>query len=121
MTAMREISTQVQPKRFPPQISLIAPKRDIITQIESLGSETAELNPAPLQIPTASLNVGIIEPPKFIHKVVPKYPELARRAEKEGIVILEAEISADGTARDIKVIQKFGYGCEEAAIVPPGS
>jgi len=121
--AMRELSNRirpfakvVQPKRLPPQINFIAPKRNIITQMESLGSEIAELNSAPLQILNASLNAGIIEPPKFIHKIVPKYPELARRAEKEGVVILEAEISTDGTPRDIKVIQKLGYSCDEAAI-----
>ncbi len=124
MTAMsRELSNRVQPltkvvqpKRLPPQITLTIPKRDVVPQIEALSSQIAELNSAPLQIPTASLRGDVIEPPKFIHKIVPKYPELAKRAEKEGIVILEAEIGTDGTARNIKVIQKLGYGCEEAAI-----
>ena len=34
----------------------------------------------------------------------------------QGVVILEAEIGVDGSAQDITVIQKLGYGCDEAAI-----
>ena len=113
---IKPLAKAVQPKRLPPQITLVTPKGEIVPQIESLASQMADLNLAPLEIPTASLRGDIVESPKFIHKIVPKYPELAKRAEKEGVVVLEAEISVNGTARDIKVIQKLGYGCEEAAI-----
>ncbi|MBC8232117.1 energy transducer TonB [bacterium] len=122
-TPMREISTLiqplnriVQPKRLKPKITLAAPKTEILNQIESSVSQTAELNLATMTLPTTSLPSDVIEPPKFIYKVVPKYPDLARRAEKEGIVILSAEIGIDGQARDIKVVQELGYGFEEAAI-----
>ena len=87
-----------------------------MTRIESLTSRVAELSADTTEAPTASLRREVIEPPKFIYKVVPKYPDLARRAKREGVVILEAEIGADGKARDIKVVQQLGYGCEEAAI-----
>jgi len=113
---IRPVTKVVRPKTLPAQTVLIAPKRETVSQMESLTVQGEELTSASLGIPTVSLRSDVIEPPKFIHKVVPKYPELAKRVEKEGIVILEAEISTDGTACDIKVVEKLGYGCEEAAI-----
>ena len=103
----------IPPTRVTPKITFnSSPKFQIIDTIESTA-DIAELTM--MQIPTASLN-ETIEPPKFIHKVVPEYPDIANRAGTEGHVILEAEIGIDGIARDIKVIQKLGYGCDEAAI-----
>jgi len=103
----------IPPVRISPKITPnSAPKFQIVNPIESAANVT---DLTMIEISTASLNEAI-EPPKFIHKVVPEYPDIARRAEKDGIVILEAEIGIDGIARDIKVIQKLGYGCDEAAI-----
>jgi protein TonB len=111
------VSIQIKPSvfrlptsDFRPPIS--SPKFQIVNPIESTANVT---DLTMVEISTASLNEAI-EPPKFIHKVIPEYPDIARRAEKDGIVILEAEIGIDGIARDIRVIQKLGYGCDEAAI-----
>lgn len=58
----------------------------------------------------------VTQKPHFIQKVAPKYPSLALAAEKTGIVWLEEIIGVDGIARDIRVIQGIGYGCDEAVV-----
>ena len=55
--------------------------------------------------------------PRWRNQVEPKYPSAARRAQKEGRVILEATIDVDGKAKDIKVKKDdVGFGCATAAI-----
>lgn len=103
----------ILPTRIPPKITFNSSTKPQIVDPTELIAGVAELTVT--QLPTASLNESI-EPPKFIHKIVPQYPEIAKRIGKDGTVILEAEIGIDGIARDIKVIQKLGYGCDEAAI-----
>jgi hypothetical protein len=39
---------------------------------------------------------GDIEQPTLLHRVSPDYPQIAINAKKEGIVILEATVNADG-------------------------
>ena len=47
----------------------------------------------------------------------PKYPSAARRAQKEGKVVLLATIDVDGKAKDIEVKEDdVGFGCARAAI-----
>lgn len=45
-----------------------------------------------------------VTPPVAIETVAPLYPELARRAHVEGVVLLEATIGADGSVRDVRVL-----------------
>ena len=54
--------------------------------------------------------------PHFIKRIVPQYPELARRVQKEGRVLLEAVIGTDGIPTEIRIIQAIGFGCDEAAV-----
>ena len=59
----------------------------------------------------------ILRPPSFRNKVEPKYPSAAKRAGKEGKVVLMATIGVDGKATDIEVEEdKVGFGCARAAI-----
>ena len=59
----------------------------------------------------------ILRPPSFRRKVEPKYPSEAKRAGKEGKVVLIATIGVDGKATDIEVKEdKVGFGCARAAI-----
>ena len=58
---------------------------------------------------------GVIEPKiKFLAEK--KYPDAAKRAEKEGKVILKVTIDENGIPRDIVALTSLGYGLEEAAI-----
>ena len=68
-----------------------------------------------VETPEAALR-DVTQAPRFLHKVLPQYPDTARRAEKEGVVLLDARIDVDGTAKDIVVLKGIGFGLEEAAI-----
>ncbi len=46
----------------------------------------------------------------------PAYTEVARRARRTGIVVLEAVIDRDGSVRDVKVLRDLGFGLTEAAV-----
>ncbi len=56
------------------------------------------------------------EKPKIISRIQPEYPEIARRARIEGIVILEAIIEKDGSVSDIKIIRKVSPLLDQAAV-----
>ena len=51
---------------------------------------------------------------KLLRKVLPRYPEMARRAGVTGDVVLTATITVDGSLRDIKVISGSPLLREEA-------
>ncbi len=73
------------------------------------------LSPDVIEPPTVALS-DVTQPPRFLHQVAPKYPDVARRAQKEGIVLVEATIGVDRLAHDIKVIEGIGFGCDEVAV-----
>jgi len=50
---------------------------------------------------------GDIEAPRLIKKVEPVYPEIARQAGVEGIVICEAETDSNGRVARIKVLRSI--------------
>ena len=77
------------------------------------SAQAAELPPMP------TLFNEPIQNAQFSRKVNPIYPESARLAHKQGVVVLEATIGIDGIARNIevvKVVEVSGLGCKEAAI-----
>ena len=77
------------------------------------SAQAAELPPVPVLFNEPTENA------RFSRKVDPIYPESARLAHKQGLVVLEATIGVDGIARNIevvKVVEVSGLGCEEAAI-----
>lgn len=59
--------------------------------------------------------VAFEEPPAPISLPQPKYPEMARKAGVEGMVILNVLIDKNGKVRDIRVIKGIGAGLDEAA------
>lgn len=75
-------------------------------------------------IPDGDLGIGNIEittetgiaKPTYKFRVEPKYPDTAKKAEKEGTVILQATIDEDGNPKDIVPLTTIGFGLEEAAI-----
>ncbi len=54
--------------------------------------------------------------PHFITQVTPAFPEAAKRANIEGVVILQVDIDATGAVKMVQLIQGLGYGCDEAAV-----
>ena len=64
----------------------------------------------------AEVSVQVDQNARALRKVKPKYPEAARRANKEDVVTLEFTVDVDGKATDIKVVEPKGFGFDEAAI-----
>jgi TonB family protein len=59
--------------------------------------------------------VGNIKPPRLIKQVDPVYPEIARQARVEGVVILEAQTDIYGRVQNIKVLRSIPL-LDQAAI-----
>jgi protein TonB len=51
--------------------------------------------------------IGQIKPPKLIKQVDPTYPEIARQARVEGVVIIEATTDIYGRVQSIKVLRSI--------------
>ena len=99
---------------------------------EPLREPAAEVLP----IAVAPLGVGVVVPdgapparsgprtpgldevsyPELLERVMPAYPEEARRIGKEGRVILRAVIQPDGTIGDLGVVSTPGFGFDEEAL-----
>ena len=61
---------------------------------------------------------GPVIAPVLLHRVLPEYPEAARRARLQGVVVIEAVIDRDGVVAEARVLgdtTRFG-GCAEAAL-----
>ncbi|MCY3713178.1 MAG: TonB family protein [Gemmatimonadetes bacterium] len=54
--------------------------------------------------------------PKPITRIIPEYPELARKAGIEGTVWVKILIDKQGTVRDAQIMRGIGAGLDEAAI-----
>ena len=107
----RRTTDVLQPTRF-------TPKRISRPEWTSISPVIANAHAAELPSVRGLLNEPI-QNAQFFHKVDPTYPESARLSHKQGLVVLEATIGVDGTARNIKVVKVVevsGLGCEEAAI-----
>ncbi len=59
---------------------------------------------------------GNVTEPKKISAPSPQYPEAARRARIEGMVILECTIGKDGIVKETKVMRGLPLGLTEAAL-----
>ncbi len=91
---------------------------DTLTMIP-IGSATKvfKILETPQTLSPAKVWTKYDEKPRVLSKVHPKYPESARRAEKEGLVTLEFTVEVDGKVADIKVVRSMiGFGFDEAAI-----
>lgn len=61
--------------------------------------------PPPPPAPLKPVRLSAFEMPRKIQDVAPAYPEIARRANVEGTVIIEAVIGVDGGVRDARVLR----------------
>lgn len=69
-----------------------------------------------LKIPEITVTQEGMEAPRPKNQVKPTYPKNARRAQKEGKVVLIATIGLDGIPKNIVAVTTLGFGFEEAAI-----
>jgi protein TonB len=63
------------------------------------------LPPPPPSPPSKPVRLSAYEMPRKIHDVAPTYPTIARTANVEGVVIIEAVIAVDGTVRDARILR----------------
>ena len=54
--------------------------------------------------------------PRFKSETKAQYPDAAKRANIEGVVILQVDIDATGAVKMVQLVQGLGYGCDEAAL-----
>lgn len=66
--------------------------------------------------PLISASAPGVAPPVAVETVAPAYPELARRAHLEGVVVLEAIIGVDGSVRDVRVLHGASPLLDPAAL-----
>ena len=95
----------------------IAPTRNTVPSLSDQFQDTIEIPGIDLSAPETTVTAEApTQKPRFRKRKEPKYPELARQAGKEGVVILEATIGTDGIATEIKVVEELGHGFDEAAV-----
>ncbi len=96
--------------------STIEPVNDRFTNdtgIVGFGDASAMLTeatpppPAPPSRPPMPRVGGNIKPPRKVVDVAPTYPEIARAARVEGVVILEVVIAEDGAVRDVRILRSI--------------
>ena len=76
----------------------------------------ARAQPAPAPAGPVVTTFGSATGPAFLRRVMPVYPERARRLGQEGKVVLRLRIDARGNLLRAEVVQDPGYGFGEAAV-----
>lgn len=56
-----------------------------------------------------------VSPPSQMYRSSCEIPELARKIRAQGEVTLSLVVKADGTVRDVQIVQSAGYGMDERA------
>lgn len=82
---------------------------------ESSQPEKQELPEPPSQPADLREPVGVPKP-VLIHRVNPEYPDIARKSRVQGIVILEAAITKEGTVENVKVLRGVHPLLDQAAV-----
>ena len=78
-----------------------------------LGADLYQLVGKPAEPPV--LAAGDVKPPRLVRRVEPAYPELARQAHQQGIVILEATTDIYGRVVAVRILRSLPL-LDQAAI-----
>jgi protein TonB len=70
-----------------------------------VGGVVGGLPAAPPPPPKVVRIGGKVVAPKLVHRVEPKYPELAVQARAQAIMILEAHVGTDGHVKDVTILR----------------
>ncbi len=89
----------------------------VISDQEGTGNIKVDI-PLEDYLPSPDEFVAVEEQPVLLHKVQPKYPEIARKAGIEGSVWVKVLVDKDGKVRDAIIVKESGAnaGFEEAAL-----
>jgi TonB family protein len=80
--------------------------------VPSTGSETSRADVTSRPAPAPA---DVITPPARIRTVTPDYPDIARAAELEGDVLLQATVGTDGRISNVQVLRAVHPVLDEAA------
>jgi protein TonB len=79
------------------------------------GTNLESPAPPPPPPPPRPVRLSAYEMPRKVFDVAPRYPQIAQRAGIEGVVIIEAEISVDGSVRNARVLKSVAL-LDQAAL-----
>jgi protein TonB len=110
-----------QPLSFPPPMiapSLLQPVSDRPNKARSSRGARAAAGPGSGNSIGSGSGAGSgFQPPRYVSNPAPEYPEEARRARREGIVLLAVQVGVDGRAAAIALKRSSGTPeLDEAAI-----
>ena len=95
-------------RRFEIPIAFVEQER---TEFVPLGAGVRVAKPASGVVsytPVTRLRVGGgVQPPAIISNVAPVYPEVAKVARVEGVVLIEAVIATDGSVREARMVRSI--------------
>lgn len=82
------------------------------------GVADAPPPPPPLALPQAPVRIGgKIAPPALLHRVEPKYPDVAVAARLQGVVILETIVNEEGEVTNVRVLRSANGVLDREAII----
>lgn len=107
------------PPREPPEptnrpIEIARPSETPVALLDP-GFEIPALGP-PRPPGPQPFDARMMEAPVRLHAPLPAYTEPARRARREGEVVVEAVIDLEGRVREARILQSLGFGLDESAL-----
>ncbi len=105
---------RVRPEPRPPVVGRAPTSRRIDNRREQEAAVAPPPSPAPGE-PYRFIVGGAITEPLKIDGPAPIYPDAAKRARIQGVVVLEAVIETDGSVHDLKALRPLPLGLTEAA------